>query len=62
MSDRERPARHPHPSGGLADVLPGPGVPRPRTVADDEAIIVDREPAPILILPVTPAVEREPRP
>ena len=46
----------------MADVLPGPGVARPRTIADDEAIIVDREPAPILILPVTPVVEREPRP
>ena len=43
----------------MADVLPGPGVARPRTVADDEAIIVDHEPAPILILPVTPVVERD---
>jgi len=62
MTNRQRPARHAHPSTGLADVLPGPGVPRPRTVPDDDAIIVDREPAPILILPVTPAVEHEPRP
>ena len=46
----------------MADVLPGPGVARPRTVADDEAVIVDREPAPILILPVTPVVERDPQP
>lgn len=61
MTTRVRPDRHPHPSTGLADVLPGPGVARPPTVADDEAIIVDREPAPILILPVTPVVEREPR-
>jgi hypothetical protein len=61
MTTRPRPDRHPHPSSGLADVLPGPGVARPRTVADDEAIIVDREPAPILILPVSPVVEREPR-
>lgn len=61
MTTRQRPARHAHPSTGLADVLPGPGVPRPRTAPDDEAIIVDREPAPILILPVTPIVEREPR-
>jgi hypothetical protein len=35
---------------------------RPREVADDEAIIVDREPAPILILPVSPVVERDPQP
>ena len=52
----------PHPSAGMADVLPGPGVARPRTIADDEAIIVDREPAPVLILPVTPVVERDPQP
>ena len=62
MTTRQRPDRHPHPSAGLADVLPGPGVARPRTIADDEAIIVDREPAPVLILPVTPVVEREPSP
>jgi hypothetical protein len=49
---------------GLADVLPGPGMPRPRTFADedDEAIIVDHELAPILILPVSPVVERDPQP
>ena len=53
-----------HPSTGLADVLPGPGMPRPRTFADDddEAIIVDHELAPILILPVSPVVERDPQP
>jgi len=62
MTARQRPDRHPHPSAGLADVLPGPGVARPRAVADDDAIVVDREPAPILILPVSPIVEREPRP
>jgi hypothetical protein len=62
MTSRARPDRHAHPSAGMADVLPGPGVARPRTIADDEAIIVDREPAPVLILPVTPVVEREPRP
>jgi hypothetical protein len=51
-------------STGLADVLPGPGMPRPRTFADedDEAIIVDHELAPILILPVSPVVERDPQP
>ncbi len=62
MTSRLRTDRHPHPSAGMADVLPGPGVARRRTIADDEAIIVDREPAPVLILPVTPVVEREPRP
>jgi hypothetical protein len=50
--------RSSHASGGTADVLPGPGVPRPRA---DEPIVVDRKPAPILILPVTPDVEREPQ-
>ena len=62
MTFRPRPQRRPHPSAGLADVLPGPGMARPREVADDEAIIVDREPAPILILPVSPVVERDPQP
>ena len=56
-----RPSRHVHPSAGMADVLPGPGVARahPR---EDEPIIVDREPAPILILPLSPVVERDPQP
>jgi CheY-like chemotaxis protein len=49
-----------HPSTGTADVLPGPGVPRERPA--DEAIVVDREPAQILILPVSPVIEREPQP
>ncbi len=63
MTSHTRPDRHTHPSAGLADVLPGPGVrPPPHGRADDEAIIVDREPAPVLILPVTPVVERDPRP
>lgn len=63
MTTRRRPDRHPHPSAGLADVLPGPGVARPHPApTDDDIIIVDREPAPILILPVTPVVERDPRP
>jgi hypothetical protein len=55
-----RPRRRPHPSGVMGDVLPGPGVapPRPRS---DEPIVVDREPAPILILPVTPDVQRDPQ-
>ena len=56
----QREARRHHPSTGTADVLPGPGVrrePRP----DDAVVIVDREPAPILILPVSPVVEPEPR-
>jgi hypothetical protein len=35
---------------------------RARVDADDEAIIVDREPAPILILPVSPVVDRDPQP
>ncbi len=56
---RER--RRNHPSTGNADVLPGPGVKRDR-VPDEEAVAVDREPAPILILPVSPVVERESRP
>jgi hypothetical protein len=62
MAPRPQLDRHPHPSAGLADVLPGPGVARPRSPVEDEAIIVDREPAPVLILPVTPVVERDPRP
>ncbi|MGZ6544727.1 MAG: hypothetical protein ACXVEI_05395 [Actinomycetota bacterium] len=53
-------SRQPHPSGGMADVVPGPGVARARR--EDEPVVVDREPAPVLILPVTPVVEREPRP
>ncbi len=52
---------HAHPSTGMATVLPGPGVARVRP-RDDEPIIVDREPAPILILPVSPVVERDPQP
>jgi hypothetical protein len=66
MPPRPRSKGHPHPSAGLADVLPGPGMVRSRGVAadddDDEAVIVDREPAPILILPVSPVVERDPQP
>ncbi len=31
MTSRTRPDRHTHPSAGMADVLPGPGVARPRT-------------------------------
>lgn len=57
-----RRVRHPHPSAGMADVLPGPGIAPSRPSIDDEPIVVDREPAPILILPVTPIVEREPQP
>lgn len=56
-----RPSRHAHPSAGLAVVLPGPGVARTRPL-DDDVTIVDREPAPILILPVSPVVERDPQP
>jgi len=44
----------------VAEVLPGPGIVRPREPSD-EAIIVDHEPAPILILPVSPTMERDPR-
>ncbi len=62
MSSRPRPERPAPPSAGLADVLPGPGLARSRANTDDEAIIVDREPAPILILPVSPLVERDPQP
>lgn len=62
MSPRSRPVREPRRTTGLADVLPGPGMVRARVDADDEAIIVDREPAPILILPVSPVVERDPQP
>jgi hypothetical protein len=54
--------RRPHPSGGgMGDVLAGPGVARARPRTGDP-VVVDREPAPILILPVTPAVERDPQP
>jgi len=66
---RSLPARRPgrrgssHPSRGPAKVVPGPGVARDRPAEDeDEPIVVDREPAPVLILPVTPVVEPEPRP
>jgi hypothetical protein len=47
-------AVEPHPStlGPIAQVIPGPGLPRPDT--DRDAVIVDREPAPLLILPVAP--------
>jgi CheY-like chemotaxis protein len=62
MTSRPRPDRHAHPSDGMADVLPGPGVARRRTIDDEVIVIVDREPAPVLILPVTPVVERDPRP
>jgi hypothetical protein len=62
MASRARPERRPHPSAGLADVLPGPGMARSRVVTDDEPIIVDRELAPILILPVGRVVERDPQP
>jgi len=34
----------------------------PRARRPDEAIFAEREPAPILILPVSPVVEREPQP
>jgi hypothetical protein len=51
-------SRQPHPSSGMADVLPGPGVPRERRQGEP---ILDRDPAPVLILPVTPAVEHEHR-
>ncbi len=50
-------AHHPSASGSLARVLPGPGLPRP---ARDEPIIVDREPAPLLILPVSPTTDEDP--
>jgi hypothetical protein len=62
MTPRQHPERRPHQGARLADVLLGPGAGRSRSVADDEAIIVDREPAPILILPVAPLVERDPQP
>jgi hypothetical protein len=51
-----------HPSLGTAEVVPGPGLPRRRTPEETEAIVVDREPAPVLILPVTPVVEPDPQP
>jgi hypothetical protein len=64
MPSRPRTKGDRHSSTGLADVLPGPGMPRPRTFADedDEAIMIDHELAPILILPVSPVVERDPQP
>lgn len=55
-----REAQQGHPSTGTADVLQGPGMPRERR--SDDVVIVDGELAPILILPVSPAVEREPQP
>lgn len=51
-----------HPSRRPAEVIPGPGRARGRSADDDEAVIVDREPAPVLILPVTPVVEPDPHP
>lgn len=61
---RRRPQgrRSSHPSGRPAEVVPGPGASRGRPATDGEAIVVDREPAPVLILPVTPAVEPDPKP
>lgn len=56
----QRGARRSHPSGRTAGVLRGPGVARERGAAD-EPIVVDHEPAPILILPVTRVAPREPR-
>lgn len=56
---------HHHPSAGMADVLPGPGLARGGVragVRSEEPIVVDRDPAPILILPVSPEIEREPQP
>jgi hypothetical protein len=47
---------HPSASGHLARVLPGPGLPRAER---DGAVIVDREPAPLLILPVRPAADED---
>jgi len=52
-----------HPSRGPGEIVPGPGVARGRSAeGDDDAVIVDREPAPVLILPVTPTVEPDPVP
>lgn len=63
MPSRPRPGRPAHPNADLAQVLPGPGIARSRPLADDdEPVIVDREPAPILILPVSPVVQRDPQP
>ena len=62
MSSHLRPASRSRRTTGLAEVLPGPGMVRARVEPNDEAIIVDREPAPILILPVSPIVERDPQP
>jgi hypothetical protein len=53
--------RRSHPSGGMGDVVPGPGV-APARSRTDETIVVDRAPAPIPILPVTLDVERDPQP
>ena len=61
MMDRTaRTSRPGHPNTGMAEVLPGPGIARAHT-PDDGATIVDAEPAPILILPVSPIVERDPQ-
>jgi hypothetical protein len=54
--DGSETARHPSAAGALARVLPGPGL--LRTVRD-EPVIVDRDPAPLLILPVTPAADED---
>ncbi|HEY7666496.1 MAG TPA: hypothetical protein VIE12_00065 [Actinomycetota bacterium] len=55
--DRSAMAHHPSVSAPLARVLPGPGLPR---TARDEPIIVDREPAPLLILPVPQTADEDP--
>jgi hypothetical protein len=57
-SGSRRTERRTAPNGGMGDLLPGPGVP-PARPHDDEAVVIDREPAPILILPVTPDVQRD---
>jgi hypothetical protein len=57
MHDRIAMAHHPSASGSLARVLPGPGLPR---TATDDPIVVDRDPAPLLILPVSPRSDEDP--
>lgn len=56
-ADRRRgPTHGPAGPDGLARVLAGPGLPRTTL---DEPLIVDREPAPLLILPVAPATDED---
>jgi hypothetical protein len=53
---------HPSTFRPMADVIPGPGLPRAVPERDDlrdEPIVADRDPAPLLILPLSRVIERD---